>query len=70
MNESGTWNVPILVLRSLDGFVLHGREYNTPLWLLEGHQRLRYLKVLAARDLVADQHEIIELRYDHAPSAP
>jgi hypothetical protein len=63
MNRSGTWELPILVIRSEDGFEVEGHQYSSPTWLIEGHQRMRYLKVLANRSTAAGSHALLELSY-------
>lgn len=64
MNLQGTWNFPILAVRSHDGFEFWESAYRSPRWLVEGHQRLRYLKVLASRGAAAEAHAVFELSYN------
>jgi len=40
MNATGTWNMPVLVVESRDGFVYRQKQFpDARLWLIEGHQR-------------------------------
>ena len=61
MNATGTWNYPILAIRSPDGFIVNGSRYDSPRWLIEGHQRMRYLKVLWHLCKAAESHDVVEL---------
>jgi hypothetical protein len=62
MNANGTWNMPVLVMRSSDGFVYHDKVFaNFRHWLLEGHQRMRYLRALAHRGAPAEEHDVLVL---------
>jgi hypothetical protein len=62
MNATGTWDMPILVLRSEDGFAYDDDVYpDARLWLVEGHQRLRYLRALAHKKRSAVDHHVLLL---------
>jgi hypothetical protein len=66
MNRTGTWNIPIVVVRSDDGFSRGDDSFfAAKLWLIEGHQRLRYLRVLAVRRFARSVHEVIVLTLRH-----
>ena len=48
VNATGTWNMPLLVLHSPDGFVYLDQPFlEWHYWLIEGHRSLRYLRDLA-----------------------
>jgi hypothetical protein len=47
LDKTGTWNIPIVVLHSEDGFItFRGKRQDIHYWLIEGHKRIRYLNVL------------------------
>ena len=63
MNSTGTWNIPLLVLHSLDGFIYHEQTFvSSRYWLIEGHQRLRYLRAMASCGSPADEHEVLVIQ--------
>lgn len=62
MNATGTWNIPIIVAESDQGFRYEDRRYpRRRFWLLEGHQRRRYLRAIDQRGAAADEHEVFVL---------
>lgn len=64
MGATGTWNIPVVLLRSSDGFELRGRPIpEHHLWLIEGHRRLRYLSALSQVERAANAHDayVLEL---------
>lgn len=62
MNSTGTWNMPLLVHHSPDGFIYLDRLFESwHYWLIEGHQRLRYLRALAHSGAPAGEHEVLVL---------
>ena len=62
MNLTGTWDMPVLLVRNASGFAYEETEFrDVPMWLLEGHQRYRYLRALAARGKAAQHHEVLVL---------
>lgn len=63
MNRTGTWDFPVLLIESEDGFIYHGNEYSYRFWLLEGHLRMRYLAPLAAKGQAAAAHAVLVLSY-------
>ena len=63
MNSTGTWNMPLLVLHSLDGFAYHEQTFvSSQYWLIEGHQRFRYLRAMASCGSPADEHEVLVIQ--------
>ncbi|WP_437324947.1 hypothetical protein [Sorangium sp. So ce381] len=69
MNSTGTWDFPVLLLESPNGFVYRGRQEHAPkLWLIEGHLRVRYLMALAAHGVVQKEHSALVLAYDSTRS--
>lgn len=63
MGTTGTWNFPILVMRSSEGFVFRGERFPAHrFWLIEGHLRFRYLRALRIADRPDREHEVIILR--------
>lgn len=63
MMTLGTWNFPLLVIRSSSGFRYKSRSFRSPLWLIEGHYRLRCLKVLSTEGELSATHTVVELSY-------
>lgn len=64
MNRTGTWNFPVLLIQSDDGFICYGNTFTSQShWLIEGHLRMRYLAALAACGKPATQHEVIVVTY-------
>lgn len=62
MNHTGTWNMPVLLVRSPSGLLYREIEFSDfSMWVLEGHQRHRYLRALAARRQAAEHHEALVL---------
>ena len=62
MTTKGTWDMPVLLVRSSSGFVHNNIEVpQFSLWLLEGHRRHDYLRALAAKRLAAESHEVLVL---------
>ena len=50
MDATGTWNIPPVFLESPTGFLTDfGEKPETRYWLIEGHQRRRYLHALACK---------------------
>jgi hypothetical protein len=64
MNETGTWDYPLLALKTPDGIVDYGDVPSRPdvkYLLIEGDSRFRYLNALNARNAAAKEHEIFIL---------
>jgi hypothetical protein len=62
MDTTGTWNFPILVLRTPEGVMTYsGPSPDARFWLIEGHKRMRYLNALASRNQCADEHALFVL---------
>jgi len=62
MNTTGTWNMPVLVVESDHGFVYNREQFpDAHFWLIEGHQRQRYLRALAYKGKAAPEHEVLIL---------
>ena len=64
MNATGSWDIPIVLFESADGFAYDDRPVrDDPLWLLEGHLRMRYLRALVnTGHPVAAEHEVLVLK--------
>lgn len=60
MLENGTWNTPIVLLKSPKGNInfLHGESLRSPFHLLEGHRRLAFLNGLKELNLAKERHEL------------
>lgn len=57
MDRIGTWNIPIIILESPLGFITRrGKRHDLRYWLIEGHQRMRYLNALYHRNACAEKH--------------
>ncbi|TDH62127.1 hypothetical protein E2C06_13190 [Dankookia rubra] len=51
MDATGTWNIPPVILEAPGGLLTNmGERPEAHYWLIEGHQRRRYLHALAWRD--------------------
>ncbi len=63
INKTGTWNIPVLLLENAGGFAYFTQLFTSvKLWLLEGHQRLRYLRALRSLGKqVAEEHDVLVL---------
>jgi hypothetical protein len=62
MDATGTWNIPPVILASPSGFLTpEGERPDLRFWLVEGHQRRRYLHALAHRGEAAAEHEVFVL---------
>ena len=62
MLERGTWDYPMLVLSTPDGFRLWGGDYpNGRYLLIEGHLRFRFLNALSCRGGALSAHEVFVL---------
>lgn len=63
MNATGTWDIPVLILEIPGGVVdAQGPVPTARHLLIEGHQRMRYLNALVARDRVRPEHRVFVLR--------
>lgn len=64
MNATGTWNIPALLVEHEQGFAYDEQQFpNRRLWLIEGHQRLRYLRALTNSGRgAAVAHDVLVLR--------
>jgi hypothetical protein len=62
--DQGTWDYPIVVLETPDGFIDAGRDRpDARFVLIEGHQRMRYLSaLLQRRHSPLGPHELFILR--------
>ncbi|PSJ56629.1 hypothetical protein C7I85_24015 [Mesorhizobium soli] len=59
MNQTGTWDYPILTLETPQGIRAHRAALPEKRFLLiEGHSRYRYLNALAARGQTGASHEL------------
>lgn len=66
MDAVGTWNIPIIIIETPHGVLSRsGPHPDARYWLIEGHQRLRYLNALHERNSCAAEHAIFVL----APSS-
>lgn len=64
MNSTGTWDYPILILGSPDGFAMGSDPFpNRRFWLVEGHLRFRHLRAMSVLKLAAHEHEVLVIRY-------
>ena len=62
MDATGTWNIPPVTLESPGGLLTNeGERPDLRFWLVEGHQRRRYLHALAHRGEGAAAHEVFVL---------
>jgi hypothetical protein len=67
MNETGTWDYPIVVVKTPTGIINEAEEIQyVKYMLIEGHQRRRYLNALNARGAVKAEHRIFVLDYSGA----
>ncbi|USQ74363.1 MULTISPECIES: hypothetical protein [Roseomonas] len=74
MDATGTWNIPPVILEAPDGLLTDTGEHpETRYWLIEGHQRRRYLHALAFHQVGGGQpgflHEVFLLSIRDARSA-
>lgn len=72
MDATGTWNIPPIVLAAPDGLLTdEGERSDLRFWLIEGHQRRRYLHALAHRGKAAGEHDVLvlSLRLERAAGA-
>lgn len=62
MNETGTWNYPIVILKTPNGVQSNeGVFRNVFYWLIEGHQRMRYLNAAQHFRALNSEHEVFVL---------
>lgn len=62
MDATGTWDYPVVILETPHGaLTIFGEEPDVRFWLIEGHQRLRYLNTLHHRGECASQHDVFVL---------
>lgn len=63
MDRTGTWDMPMLILEHLHGFLgPKGSRSDARYWLIEGHQRFRYLNALAHfQKPLAQSHAVLIL---------
>ena len=62
MDATGTWNIPPVIVESPGGFLTQtGERRDLRHWLVEGHQRRRYLHALAHRGEGAADHDVFVL---------
>jgi hypothetical protein len=61
-DASGTWNIPVLAIESLGGFItVRGFIPGPAIHLIEGHRRMRYLRSLFVHGDPMREHEIFIL---------
>jgi hypothetical protein len=75
MDATRTWNIPPVILEAPDGLLTDiGERPDARYWLIEGHQRRRYLHALASRSEGAGRpgttHEVFVLTLHCRPLAP
>jgi hypothetical protein len=64
MDATGTWNIPPVILASPGGFLTDdGERPELRFWLVEGHQRRRYLHALVHRGEGAVAHDVFVLSF-------
>lgn len=64
MDSTGTWNYPIVVLKVCGPSQTRtGLHDDIRFWLIEGHQRIRYLSALHARQECSASHELFLVTY-------
>ncbi len=62
MDATGTWNIPIVALEHEGEFRTYsGDRLDTRYWLIEGHQRYRYLNALHANGEPSREHAVFIL---------
>ena len=64
LRETGTWNTPILLLHSPEGFITYkGKRPDIHYWLVEGHSRIRYLNALQQFGKLVSHHSVYILTW-------
>jgi hypothetical protein len=68
MRQTGTWDIPIIILEAPNGAVRYYGPDHRHYFLIEGHQRMRCLAVLDRFATCAAKHKVFVITYPEMTS--